>query len=41
MLVEEHGTKVVPAYKARVVDTTGVGAAFTAGVIFGLLKGWD
>lgn len=30
---------IIPAYKTRIVDTTGAGDAFSAGLIYGLLKG--
>jgi ribokinase len=31
----------VPAFAVRVVDTTGAGAAFGSGFLFGLLRGWS
>ena len=31
----------LPAHKIDVVDTTGCGDSFTAGIIVGLCKGWD
>ena len=31
----------VPAYKIEAVDTTGCGDNFTAGIVHGLLHGWD
>lgn len=31
----------LPSHKIEVVDTTGCGDSFTAGVIVGLAKGWD
>lgn len=32
---------VIPAFKVPVVDTTGCGDSFTAGIIYGVIKGWD
>lgn len=32
---------MLPAHEVDVVDTTGCGDSFTAGVITGLIKGWD
>ena len=41
MLCTPERTLVVPAFKvAKVVDTTGAGDNFMAGLIFGLSKGW-
>jgi len=42
-LVEtREGRKVhVPAFDVRVVDTTGAGDGWNAGLLVGLLKGWD
>jgi len=31
----------VPAFRVNVVDTTGAGDAFTGGLSYGLLQGWD
>lgn len=31
----------LPAYDIQVVDTTGCGDSFSAGIIVGLVKGWD
>ena len=31
----------VPAFKVKVVDTTGAGDAFMGGLSYGLLQGWD
>lgn len=37
-----EGRKVhVPAFDVRVVDTTGAGDGWNAGLLVGLLKGWD
>jgi len=41
ILIREKEVKRVPAFETKVVDTTGAGDAFTAGLIFGKLKGWD
>jgi sugar/nucleoside kinase (ribokinase family) len=38
----EHGAPFhLPSHQIDVVDTTGCGDSFTAGVIVGLAKGWD
>lgn len=38
----EEGTPFhLPAHEIDVVDTTGCGDSFTAGIIVGLSKGWD
>ncbi|KAL7566222.1 hypothetical protein ACA910_011290 [Epithemia clementina (nom. ined.)] len=38
----EHGEPFsIPAHDIKVVDTTGCGDSFTAGVIVGISKGWD
>ncbi len=38
----EHGAPFhLPSHQIEVVDTTGCGDSFTAGVIVGLAKGWD
>jgi sugar/nucleoside kinase (ribokinase family) len=41
--VIENGTvEMIPAFKAeKVVDTTGAGDAFTVGLLYGTLRGWD
>jgi len=31
----------IPAFKVKAVDTTGAGDGWNAGLLFGLLKGWD
>jgi len=31
----------LPAFDIKVVDTTGCGDSFTAGIIVGIVKGWD
>lgn len=38
---EDGATLRLPAHDIRVVDTTGCGDCFTAGVITGLSRGWD
>lgn len=38
---EQGADFTLPAHDIQVVDTTGCGDSFTAGVIVGLLKGWD
>jgi sugar/nucleoside kinase (ribokinase family) len=41
--VNRHGEPElrIPAYRVPVVDTTGCGDAYDAGIIWGILKGWD
>lgn len=39
MIAEPGRVHRVPAYKVEVVDTTGAGDAFNAGLIYGLLRG--
>lgn len=31
----------LPAYDIELIDTTGCGDSFSAGIIVGLIKGWD
>ncbi|MBL3596465.1 sugar kinase [Rhodovulum sulfidophilum] len=38
---EEGAPFILPAHDIEVVDTTGCGDSFTAGIITGLSKGWD
>lgn len=41
-LIASHEKMVhVPAFKVKVVDTTGAGDAFMGALSYGLLKGWD
>jgi sugar/nucleoside kinase (ribokinase family) len=38
----EHGEDFhLPAFEVEVFDTTGCGDSFTAGIIVGIVKGWD
>ncbi|RVC56764.1 kinase, partial [Mesorhizobium sp. M00.F.Ca.ET.038.03.1.1] len=38
----EHGEDFhLPAFEAEVFDTTGCGDSFTAGIIVGVVRGWD
>ena len=41
LLINKEGAKLIPAFRTKVLDTTGAGDAFTAGLIFGKLRGWD
>lgn len=41
LIVGEGSTERVPAFVLDVVDTTGCGDAFTAGLVVGLQLGWD
>ena len=41
LLVNQHQTLEAPAPKVEVVDGSGAGDAFAAGLIVGLLEGWD
>jgi sugar/nucleoside kinase (ribokinase family) len=38
---QEGGDFHVPAFDIQVSDTTGCGDSFTAGIITGIIKGWD
>nr|MBI2904757.1 sugar kinase [Chloroflexota bacterium] len=40
LLANESGTARLPAFGAQVVDTTGAGDAFSAGMALGYLRGW-
>jgi sugar/nucleoside kinase (ribokinase family) len=40
LIVDDDGERTIAAYDARVVDTTGCGDAFCAGVIVARLAGW-
>ncbi len=42
-LVKTRGGKriYIPAFKVKAVDTTGAGDGWNAGLLFGLLRGWD
>lgn len=41
LMVGPDGVHAVPAFVVDVVDTTGCGDAFTAGLVIGLQRGWD
>ena len=41
LIVDDDGTRTLPAHDAPVVDTTGCGDAFCAGVIVRRCAGWD
>jgi sugar/nucleoside kinase (ribokinase family) len=41
LVVDEDGERPLPAYEVAVVDTTGCGDAFCAGVIAALCAGWS
>ncbi|RLG46511.1 MAG: hypothetical protein DRN92_05135 [Thermoproteota archaeon] len=41
LIRQEAIPEKVPAFRTKVVDTTGAGDVFTAGIIYGQLKGWD
>jgi sugar/nucleoside kinase (ribokinase family) len=41
LILDADGERAVPAFAAPVVDTTGCGDAFCAGVIVGRLNGWS
>jgi sugar/nucleoside kinase (ribokinase family) len=41
LIVDEDGERTLPAHDAPVVDTTGCGDAFCAGVIVARLAGWS
>jgi len=38
-MVVDEGVEVIPAYRVKVLDSTGAGDAFNAGFIYGLLRG--
>ena len=40
LIVGADGVEAVPAFELDVVDTTGCGDAFTAGLVVGLQRGW-
>jgi sugar/nucleoside kinase (ribokinase family) len=40
MALDQHGIHYAPAFHVDVVDTTGAGDVFRAGVIYALLQGW-
>jgi sugar/nucleoside kinase (ribokinase family) len=41
VIADEQGERTLPAFAAPVVDSTGCGDAFSAGVIMGLRQGWS
>ncbi len=41
VVVTRRDVVAVPAFSVEVVDTTGAGDAFAAGVVYGLLRRWD
>jgi sugar/nucleoside kinase (ribokinase family) len=41
LIVDDDGERTLPAHDAQVVDTTGCGDAFCAGVIVARLAGWS
>ena len=41
LIVDDDGERTLPAHDAPVIDTTGCGDAFCAGVIFARLAGWS
>ena len=41
-LQKETGENLMlPAFKVRAIDTTGAGDGWNAGLLVGLIKGWD
>lgn len=40
-LLDDGGLRVIPAFKAQVVDTTGAGDNFAAAFLHGVNRGWD
>jgi sugar/nucleoside kinase (ribokinase family) len=42
LVMTKEGKKVhVPAFKVKTIDTTGAGDGWNAGLLVGILKGWD